>query len=140
MINLRAIHRRIAKFTKEDLKPQFEAIEKKLGESVFNQTKALLYIAVNPEAPSGENKQLLEDLLEIYAGLPEYKQLVDTCLADLAQRFKGEQMQLPNNQVVSCAEYFKETYKQLQSNSIDFEKRNQNSLASKKIGAEEKSF
>lgn len=121
VIEDRIVNREINRHILEDLKIQFENYEKEFGEDITEQTKFLLFALTNCYC-SSDSVSLLNELVECYHFVPEYKFFVDECLEYLHKKFCCYCIRLKNGKVVDGSKHFLYLQKLIRKNKFDCSK------------------
>lgn len=119
MVTLKTVNGNLHKYLKLEMKQDFDNFENKMGSDAFENTQALLFLAISGKKPAEKNQELFKDLVECYCHIPEYKALVDKGLDHLTKTYGNQVIDL-GDKVASGKTYFKEVKKQLISGDFDF--------------------
>lgn len=107
MVAVSSVYTYAHKYLKTDeMKKEFAAFERKYGFSCFEQTQALVNMAINGKALT--DPKLFDDLKEYYNDVdPAFKNIVDKCLDVLIKKYEKENIQFKDGRVVDGGKYLK---------------------------------
>lgn len=121
MVSIKTINGNLHKYLKNDMQDFFEEYEKNFGADIFEQTQCILFMSVSGKEPKPENKNVFEQLVEIYNHVPEYKEIVDKTLVHLEKVYKNETIDL-GTKTANGLTYFRDVKTQLEGGNFDFSK------------------
>ena len=120
MVALKTVYNNTHKYLKNEMAEDFERFADKYdGAKIFEQTQALIFMAINGHEPKDKHKDTLKELIDAYNHIPDFRDLVDKGLDHLHEAYKNETIDL-DDKTAQGDKYFKQVKEQLRYGEMDF--------------------